>query len=426
MKAKLQKKFIAIVMISLVIIMTLFVITINGINMLQMEKRMSSTIGLLTENRGKFPKPDMKPGNDFFIGKDFPLGFQINEETQFITRYFLVEYNKDYDIRKIDTSHISAVSSEDALEYANKIINSGQRRGYEGIYRYELIERMDSNVIVFLDSRQQIQTTIIFLVISVAVAIIILLLLFIPVTLFSKRAVAPIIDSMEKQKAFIADASHEIKTPLAIISANADVLELTSGKNEWISSIRNQTNRLDKLVKNLLTLTKMDQGIVSSNMEEFDLSCVLLETAESFIPIAEANKKKYSMDIQANIRFMGVEEGLIQLLSTLLENAFKYSNEKGQVHVKLSRDKKEIKLDVSNTTDEIEDYSKEHLNKLFDRFYRIDSSRTRSLGGYGIGLSIAKSIVEAHHGTIFPYSEDGKSIIFKVRFKVAFKSREYT
>lgn len=407
---KLQRRFIMITMGTLILVMLVLVGSINVINIYQMEHRINGAIKILSDNQGKFPKFD----KDNPPKKKPQLGFQMNEETQFETRYFIVKINDDSSIREIDTSH-SAVTSEDAASYAYEIISEDKYSGYEDYYKYAVVDEPYGKMLVFLDCRSQIQTATIFLFTSVGVVLATLLLLFIPVSIFSKKAVKPIVDSIEKQKLFITDAGHEIKTPLAIISANADVLELMNGKNEWITSIRNQTMRLDKLVKNLLTLSKIDEGNIKMLFTEFDLSKVVFDTASSFEAIAEAKNKKFYMDISPDIKFYGDEGSIWQLVSILVDNALKYSNEKGTIKISLCQAKKGVKLEVFNTTDVIEDYSKESLNKLFHRFYRADSSRSRDTGGYGIGLSIAKSIVEAHHGKISVSSEDGNSICFSVR-----------
>lgn len=407
---KLQRKFIMITMGTLVLVMLVLVGSINAINIYQMEHRVGGAIKILSDNRGKFPKfekdnpPKMKP----------QLGFQMNEETQFETRYFIVKIDEDSSIIEIDTSH-SAVTSEDAANYAHKILSKSKQSGYEGIYKYAVVDETYGKMIVFLDCRSQMQTATIFLLTSFCVALITLLFLFIPVSIFSKKAIHPFIESMEKQKLFITDAGHEIKTPLAIISANADVLELTNGKSEWITSIRNQTMRLDKLVKNMLTLAKMDEDNIKLVFAEFDLSEVVIETTDSFVPIAKAKNKKFYMDIEPELKYYGDVGSIGQLISTLVDNALKYSNEEGTIKISLHPTKKGVKLEVFNTIDAIEDYSKENLNKLFHRFYRSDSSRSRDTGGYGIGLSIAKSIVEAHQGKISVRSENGTSICFTVR-----------
>jgi len=404
---KLQRKFIIIAIGSLALVIVMLLGSINTINLYQMDRKVNGAIKILVENQGQFPKYEK--------GKPRPrtprFGFEMNEETQFQIRYFVVEVNKDGNVREIDTSHIAAVTSNDAVEYANKVISGSKKSGYKGIYKYTVVDQSYGYMLVFMDCRSQIQTATVFLLTSCGVAFANLLLVFLLVSVFSKKAINPIIESIEKQKQFITDAGHEIKTPLAIISANADVLELTGGENEWIASIRNQTIRLDKLVKNLLMLSKMDEDNIKLVFTDFDLSDAVFKAAGPFETIAQTHNKKFLMDIQPDLKLHGDEGGIHQLVSTLVDNAIKYSNEEGTIKISLSAAKKGAKLEVYNTTDEIH---KENLDKLFDRFYRADFSRTRETGGYGIGLSIAKSIVQAHYGKISVRSEDGKSICFTV------------
>jgi len=404
---KLQRKFIMITMGSLVLVMLLLVGSINAINLYQMEHRLNGAIQILSENQGLFPmfeKEKQPQGEPKY-------GFKMNEETQFKTRYFIVEVNEDGGIQEINTSHINAVSSEEAAGYATIIMSDSKKSGYTGIYKYAVVDQPYGSMLVFMDCRDQIQTATEFLLTSFGVALGTLLLMFLLVSVFSKKAINPIIESMEKQKQFITDAGHEIKTPLAIISANADVLELTGGESEWINSIRNQTTRLDKLVKNLLMLSKIEEGNIKLIFTDIDLSEVVSEAASPFETIAETQNKKFQMDIQPGLYINGDEGSIYQLVSTLVDNAIKYSNKEGTIKISLSATKKRAKIEVYNTTEEID---KENLGKLFDRFYRVDSSRSRETGGYGIGLSIAKSITQAHHGKISVRSEDGKSICFTV------------
>lgn len=404
---KLQRKFIAITMGSLLVVMLLLVGSINIINLYKSEKQSNGALQMLADNKGNIP--DFR--NDEPHKKAPDLGFVMGVETKFTTRYFTVMVNEDGIVGQTDTGHIKAISSSEAAEYATKVINSGKNQGYQGIYKYKVVDQTDGTMLIFLDCSFQLQSFKQMLGISCIVSLGTLLLMFILVTVFSRKAIKPIIESTEKQKLFITDAGHEIKTPLAIISANADVLELTGGESEWITSIRNQTVRLDKLVKNLLTLSKMEEGNIKVSFAEFDLSEAVAKIAGPFNTIAENNSKKFIINIQPELKLFGDESSIEQLISTLVDNAMKYSNEEGTIKISLSSTKKGAKLEVYNTTDEIET---DNLDKLFDRFYRADSSRSRDTGGYGIGLSIAKSIVEAHHGKISVKSEDGKSICFTV------------
>ncbi|MFL0251952.1 sensor histidine kinase [Clostridium neuense] len=404
---KLQRRFIMITMGSLALVVFILLGSINMVNYYEMDRKANGAIKILSENQGEFPK--YKKGTAVLNEQKF--GFEINPETQFQTRYFIVKVNKDGSIKEMDTQHVAAVTSEDALVYANKILMSGKKSGHEDIYKYAVVDEPYGSMFIFIDYRMQNQEITSFLLISCTVALVTLLLVFILVSIFSKKAINPIIESMEKQKQFITDAGHEIKTPLAIISANADVLEMTSGKNEWITSIRNQTNRLDKLVKNLLMLSKMNEGDIKLVFSDFDLSNAVFEAAFPFEVIAEKQNKKLIMDIQPGLKLYGDEGSIRQLVSTLVDNATKYSNAEKSIKISLSAVKKGAKLEVYNTADNIDKYN---IDKLFDRFYRSDASRSRETGGYGIGLSIAKSIVDNHHGRISAVSEDGKSICFTV------------
>lgn len=404
---KLQRKFVMIAMLSLTLVMVLLVSSINILNFYQMDHRINGAIRILSDNQGKFPK--FEGGKPPRRNPEF--GFQMNEETPFETRYFTVKVNKGDSISEIDTSHIAAVSSADAAGYAEKVLSAANDGGYTGIYKYAVVEQPYGYMLIFVDCRSQLQTISLFLLISVAVAIGTLLLVFLLVSILSGRAIKPIIINMEKQKQFITDAGHEIKTPLAIISANADVLELTAGANEWIASIRNQIGRLDKLVKNLLMLSKMDEDNIQLMFHDFDISKAVTEIAGSFEALAEAQGKKLELHITPGLLFHGDESSIHQLISTLTDNAVKYSNKNGVIIISLSAVKKSIKLEIYNTT---QDLPVENLDQLFNRFYRADASRSRDTGGYGIGLSIARSVAEAHHGKITVKSEDGKSVCFTV------------
>jgi signal transduction histidine kinase len=394
-------------MVSMFLVLIPLIGSINGINVYRTESNLNKIMNILTENQGQFPKLEKNMIPKTY--KEFEP--HMDEETPFRTRYFTVNTDQNGSILEIDTSHIIAVTSEDAADYANQVMNQGKESGYKGIYKYSVVEQEDGYLLVFMDCRTEIQNEVGLLLISCIVAFVTLLLMFILTSVLSKKAIKPIIENAEKQKQFITDAGHEIKTPLAIISANADVLELTGGENEWINSIRNQTARLDKLVRNLLTLAKTDEDNIKLVFAEFDYSETVQKMAAPFEAMAVAANKSFRMEIQPDIQLLGDKSSIEQLVSTLVDNAVKYSNEQGMIKITLSSGKKGTRLEVFNTAEGIDT---KNLDRMFDRFYRADSSRSRDTGGYGIGLSIAKSIVEAHHGRISAKSEDGKSISFTV------------
>lgn len=405
---KLQRKFVIITMASLLLVMTLIIGSINAINFYQINHRIDGILQMLTDNDGRFPKFEKGGGRPPRPSQ----GPHFNAETPFQTRYFTVQAAPDKTVIQIDTGHIAAITSSEAEEYGIKVLKNGRAMGYLGTYKYKQVEKPYGTLIVFVDCSSQLSTGFSFLLISLGIACASFLLVLILVGAFSKKAIQPVIASMEKQKQFITDASHEIKTPLAIISANAEVLEMTSGQNEWIDSIRNQIGRLDQLVKDLLTLSKMDEGGMKLVFTDFSLSDAVEETVKPFESVAEAQGKKLEMKIQQQVSYKGAESALRQLVSILTDNAFKYSDEHGTIRVSLSQSGKSTKLEVFNT---VEAVTEEHPERWFDRFYRSDASRSRQTGGYGIGLSIARTIVEAHKGRILVKNVDGKAVAFTVK-----------
>jgi signal transduction histidine kinase len=218
-------------------------------------------------------------------------------------------------------------------------------------------------------------------------------------------------ESVEKQRQFITDAGHELKTPITIISANTEVLQMQVGENQWVDSIKNQTRRLNHLVKNLLELSKMDET-PPGQFSDFDLSAAIAEAAEAFEVPAEAAGIEFISEIQPDIHMTGSREELYKLATILLDNALKYSDGAGPIRITLSRQRK-ITLTVYNTCEHVDPAK---TGRLFERFYRADESRSRETGGSGIGLSIAKAITERHKGRISASTEDEKSITFTAVF----------
>lgn len=229
----------------------------------------------------------------------------------------------------------------------------------------------------------------------------------------SSRIVKPFSENYEKQKRFITDAGHELKTPLTIIDADTEVLEMDFGENEWITDIQTQTKRMADLTNNLILLSRMEEERKKELMIEFPLSDVVEETVGTFQSLIKTQNKTLNSDIKPFIVMRGDEKAIRQLVTILLDNAVKYSDEEGRIEVSLEKQKNRIRFSVFNTTEII---SREHLEHLFDRFYRTDSSRNSQTGGYGLGLSIAAATVNAHKGKIVALTEDEKSLLIVVTF----------
>lgn len=287
-------------------------------------------------------------------------------------------------------------------------------RGNIGNYRYLVRDIDNGKMITFLDRSQDKEIVTQLMVGSAFASCICLALIFLLLIFISKKVIQPFVRNQERQKEFITDAGHELKTPLAIIKTNAEVLEVCYGKNEWLDSIQNQTVRLDGLVKGLLQLSKSTELEAEAEHIQFSLSAAVNEIAESFRTMAEQKGHKMHFDISPGIDYKGNAQSISTLVSILVDNAIKYATDNGEICVSLTRMGKSTartaKLVVENDTD-VDDSVE--LNRFFERFYRSEGSRSRQTGGYGIGLSVAKNIVEAHKGKI-SVSKTGAKIAFTV------------
>lgn len=230
----------------------------------------------------------------------------------------------------------------------------------------------------------------------------------------TKPAVKPIVESYNKQKRFMTDIMHEVKTPLAIIETNTEVVELDCGKNEWTNSIRNQIHYLKDLLDELVTLLKMDEHIINKIKSNINISELLEYTLTGFEP--SFNKKGITLDIDSDesLEIYANEDSIEKLFSIVLENALKYTSGENKVSIKLKKQNRKILFEIENTIDSIEEG--EH-SEFFDRFYRSDLSRNSDLGGHGIGLSIAKEIVNQDNGEIRAFSKNNHSFAISVIFK---------
>lgn len=246
---------------------------------------------------------------------------------------------------------------------------------------------------------------------SVSVSLLGFIAVTILVIIFSKMVFRPVAESYEKQKQFITDASHEIKTPLTIIDANIEVLEMENGENQWTKSTKNQVKRLASLTQQLIVLSKLDEEKGVSEKLEFSLSDAVLETVQSFEALAKTQKKQLDFQIEEGIRLFGDEKSIRQMIGILMDNALKYSIYEGGIRVQLKRKGRKIQLEVLNQTENI---SQGKQDILFERFYRMDTSRNSETGGSGIGLSVAKAIVLSQGGKINAYSADGNSLTLEV------------
>lgn len=395
-------RLITLTMIAIALVVFAIVGAINISNYVKLQMSADSMLNLISEYNGTIPQ-----NSNELQGK---VDVYISRETPFQTRYFVIRLNKSGGISDTMTNYVASIDADDIFYYAGLTAGlDDDTYGNAGPYRY-LVKDIDSGkMITFLDRSQDKRTAVQLLIISIFTALIGLACICILMVLLSDKLIQPFKTNHEKQKQFITDAGHELKTPLAIIKTNAEVLECCYGENEWIDSIKNQTNRLDGLVKGLLQLARSNEMHNDNAHILFPLSAAVYEVAEPFITMAKKNGHELRLDIAPNIEYNGDAQAISTLVSILIDNAIKYASDGGDIRVTLTRLGKSTartaKLVIDNATS-IDD--KENLNRFFERFYRPDSSRSRQTGGYGIGLSVAKNIIESHKGKITVTKSNGR------------------
>ena len=413
---KLRKKFIMVTAIALFSMISILMILINVIYIYKSDKGLNHVLDIIIENNGRLPAMDKGripkielddkfPKENFFQGK-----YDGNREMIFTTRFCVVDLSEEKEITNIYSDKISAISDNEIREYTEKILKRGKTSGWINDYKYKLSQVENKYMLVILDGSISKQSNWTIFTTSVLVSIISYLIILFIIALLSKRAIKPIAESYEKQKQFITDASHELKTPLTIISANSEILSMTYGKDEWIEGIEKQSERMRDLVNSLVVLTKMDEEKKTIIYEEFNISDAVYDTVMAFEGLCKKDKKNLLIDIESNINIKGDESSIRQLISILLDNAVKYCDDKGDINVVLKKEK-QVLLNVNNTYKDVKNID---LDKLFERFYRVDKARTRN-GSYGLGLSIARAIVEKHKGNIKVRNIDDSMIEFEVK-----------
>ena len=401
---KLRTKLIVASMLSLVLVLTIILGAASVLNYRDITTNADRVLAILQENDGEFPAMmGKKPGQ---------RGEQFSPELPYESRYFTVFLKADGTTSAVNTGKIAAVDTETAISYAQDVLASGDTSGFHGDYRYLAYTAGSETHVIFLDTGREMSSFRRFLYTSAGVSLGGLLAVFLLLLFVSGRIVKPFAENYQKQKQFITDAGHELKTPLTIIDADAQVLEMDVGENEWLSDIQAQTKRLAQLTNSMLQLARMEEQPQVEKIA-FPLSDVVQETAETFGALAKTREKTLSIDIEPMLSLTGDERAIRQLLSILLDNAVKYADEHGKITVSLKKHKNHIQISVYNTAQAID---RESLPHLFDRFYRTDASRNSRTGGYGLGLSIASSIVAAHKGKIWAETADGKSLRITASF----------
>lgn len=402
---KLRFKLITVSMVSLLVVLVVIECMVGFLNYRKICRDSDRILEILEENSGSFPKKF--PENEM---EGNPL---MSVEVPYESRYFSVLLDDTGETIFSDTGKIAAIDTADAIEYAQIAWERKSSKGFIDHYRYLTSASGTEVRIIFLDCRRQLDTFQNLLLTALGVTILGLLAVLILIIYLSARIVRPFSDNYEKQKRFITDAGHELKTPLTIIDADTEILEMDFGENKWLQDIQSQTKRLADLTNSLVILSRMEEGTKNAMVLEFPLSDVVEEVFQAFQASAQIHGKVLTGVIAPMISIRGDEKAIRGLVTILLDNAMKYSDTGGRITITLERQKNRIRLSVFNTTEHI---SKGQIPHLFDRFYRTDDSRNSQTGGYGLGLSIAAATVASHRGKITAETEDEKSLRITVIF----------
>ncbi len=399
MLKELQKKFVILTTAISIGVMVVIAIAINVTNYYSVLTNADSVLSLLLES-------DMEINTNPHPPERFP------REIAFTTRFFVVRSNEEDVIDFIDIKNISSISYEEASQYVEKVNSSNEMNGTVDDFRFLKTENTTGYTYVFLYIEEEILAFQEYLYLSILILLGAIVIIFILACMLSRRVVVPIVEGYEKQKGFITDVSHEFKTPLAIIKADCDVLEIDNGECEWTDSIKGQVKRLNTLVEDLVTLTKLDEQVEIVKLE-FSLSEVLLATINDFSSAVKKSELNIVADIEASIFYVGDEAYIRKLFAILIENALKYSEKGTELKIGLQIKNHKKIFTIENRCEEV---SIGTHKEWFERFYRADKSRSTKIKGYGIGLSVAKRISDLHGSKISAISQTGREIIITVIF----------
>lgn len=402
---KLRWRFISLAMIAFTLVVLVILFAINLRNYQNVTKHQDDTLEMLVENR-QGDRPPIVPGKS-----PIPDPFlQFSSEVRHMMRYFYLTYDENGVLKNINQDFIASISQEEAISYAENALKKNNTRGYIEGYRYHIVKTDSSTNVYFLNSERELQMIKSLLLTTGLVAVICLAIVFFLIYILSHRAVAPYVRNIEAQKQFITNAGHELKTPLTAISTSADILSMELEENEWVENIQFQSKKMSKLIGDLVTLSRLDEEQPFPDMEEFSLNDAVWEISEQFSYITQAKGIEFAQNIEDKLNLYGNRASIQQMLSILLDNAVKYSNENGKINLDIHRKGRHIEIMVSNTCDYCDS---ENLHRLFDRFYQSDFSRNNR-DSYGIGLSIANAIVENHGGRISANSKKSNEFIITV------------
>ena len=407
MLQRLRLRFVMASMAALLVVLALVMLPVYYLVSNAFSAQIEVILDLLLDNGGDMPGWEN-------VMPEMP--FRISMEQRYETRFFSVFIDNNDQVQMVNTRSVFSVNDEGAEQIARKVLGKKRKEGrYEdddAIYLFKSKRGENGELIVFVDCTSRFWIIRQAVTYMLSVGLIILLLFFLLMGKLSKRIVKPFVDNTERQKRFITNASHELKTPLAVISANTEMQEIESGKSKWTEATMRQVERLNRLVSELVTLSRLDEKdeVVLS---EVDLTALVKEAAENFEQVMRQQGKEFATEIDEEVKVKAEARSISELCSIFLDNAAKYCDDGGLVTVVLSARGKGARLSFSNSyaAGENVDY-----HRFFDRFYREDESQNSKKSGFGIGLSIAQEIAK-HLGARLQVVYKAGVISFVVNFR---------
>ena len=409
----LRRKFIAVSTLTYLLV-TLFIGGfINLYNIISTDRQIRSALDFIIEHGGTVPAVS-------YEGEEGPdeRRLRLNEESlysfspefRYSARFFSVLFDREGRAERVNTENIALVNDEEAVAMAGDVLRQRSPAGRRGYYAFRNVPGEDGGTLsVFLNCRSQIDTNRRILMVTFIVSAVGFVITFVIVHFLSYRMIAPEIENIKRQKQFITNASHELKTPLAVIRANTEIEEMINGENEWSQSTMRQVDRLNGLVQNLVMITRAAEQEDRSVMGEINVTTVVDESVSPYESLAQQEKKKLTTALHPKVTMIGDESKIRQLITILVDNAFKYCDDEGAIRVGLDtlRKGRIVRITVANT---FADGADVDADRFFERFYRADESHNVDRGGYGIGLSIAESICRQYGGSISAAWKDGEII----------------
>ena len=385
---QLQKSFVKSAMLSFTAVLLAVLVAVNIVNYRQTVDQVDRLTTMLVNNHGTFPDAPDDKGPKEHPEHGMPKGMEFRKDDQMATRYAVVRVANDT-VQSVDRTHLVSLDEEALKELGLRIAQGTATKGWEGSLRYQVAKTDAGTMVVLVDANRETQQVSRLMMVTGAVFVLCLAVVYVLVRLASKRAIRPFVENVERQQQFIANASHEIKTPLAVLSANTDLLAMMGTEAKFVDSNKRQIKRLNSLVEQMLILSRYDEGEAAATKEEVDLVAVTKTIVEEILPVLNEKGLQVEFTGEAQTIVTTNKSAMTELIRILLDNAMKYTVGEPVITVEAKRNQ----LAIGNET---EPMTKEQVSQIFDRFYRVDSSRNRTTGGSGLGLSIAQKIAETN------------------------------